>query len=92
MSLLGSLKKYGAWTLNTSERLSNEELATIKDAKVVTSEWGLSVKITYKNGNISFAPLDSRSSLSLDDTVDMSKGALQEYIKGDESCIKFLED
>lgn len=92
MGLLNSLKKYGAWTLNISERLASEELATIKSAKVVTSEYGLSVKITFNTGELSFIPLDSKSSLGLDDIVDMSKGTLNEYVKGNESCVKFLED
>jgi hypothetical protein len=53
-----------------------EEIAAVEQAKVVESQYGLSVCFLMKSGGQTYIPLDTNSSLAIDDLVDLSKAQL----------------
>lgn len=76
MGFLSSLQTYGqSWEETAREKLTEEDVKSVKSAKVVTKEqeWGTSVSIclVMKDGGQKFVPLSRDSSLEEGDTVDV---------------------
>ena len=77
-NIFDSVKHYfGKWNLSNSRNFTKEEQSMIKSAKVVASQYGNSVCFNMVNGDVTFIPLSSNSSLQVGDTVEVSKAVLQ---------------
>ena len=88
MNIFNSLRIYaGKWAVRESRRFSPDEVAAISQAKVVPSQYGNSVCFMMVAGGKTFIPLDQSSSLSVGETVDLSKAELLTLTKEGEADI-----
>lgn len=72
MSILDSVRMYnGSWEVSNVSNFNEEEKAQIKKAKIVDSQYGLSVCLFMKNGQKGFIPLSNTSSGDEGDVVDL---------------------
>ena len=55
---------------------SPEEIAAVKKAEVVSSEYGNSVCFYMQSGGQTYIPLSNQSNLGVGDTVDLSKAKI----------------
>ena len=79
MNIFSGLKVYGgSWNVVADKTIgfNAEELALIDRAEVVASEYGNSVCFFMKTGGQSYIPLSRDSSLTVGDSVDVSKAKL----------------
>ena len=88
MNIFSSLRTYaGKWNLKASRAFELEEIAEVKKAEVVSSQYGNSVCFFMKSGGQSYIPLSNDSTLAIGDTVDLSKAQLLTLEKDGESDI-----
>ena len=74
MNIFQGLAVYGgSWKVKGSRDFDAEEIAAVSKAQVVASEYGNSVCFFMKSGGQTYIPLSRDSSLSVGDTVDLSK-------------------
>lgn len=85
-----SLKKYqDTWEEVSREKFDAEDIASIESAEVVASQWGLSVKITWKSGDVSFLPISQRvEEPVIGQQVDPAKCFLVTLRRGAKTCEK----
>jgi hypothetical protein len=77
MNIFNALRVYaGKWSEKEARMFAPEEIAAVEQAKVVESQYGLSVCFLMKSGGQTYIPLDTNSSLGIDDIVDLSKAQL----------------
>lgn len=79
MNIFSSLKSYaGKWGVKSSRAFSDEEIAAVDHAEVIASKegYGNSVCFFMHSGVQQFIPLSNTSSLSVGDSVDISKAKL----------------
>ena len=73
MNIFAGLQVYGgSWQVKSSRSFDAEEIAAVKKAEVVASEYGNSVCFFMHSGGQTYIPLSKQSSLSVGDTVDMN--------------------
>ena len=88
MNIFSSLRLYaGKWALKASRVFNQEELAAIRSAKVVPSQYGNSVCFMMVSGGQTFIPLDQSSTLGVGEDVDLSKAELLTLTKQGEADI-----
>lgn len=74
MNVFDSLRSYAAsWSVKSSRGFQSEEIQAVKKAEVVPSDFGNSVCFTMVSGAKKYIPLDRDSTLSVGDSVDLSK-------------------
>lgn len=74
MNIFAGLQVYGgSWNVTASRSFDAEEIAAVKSAQVVSSEYGKSVCFLMKSGGQTYIPLSNQSSLNVGDEVDLSK-------------------
>ena len=66
---------------------SSEEISAVDSAKVVESQFGLSVCFSMKGGGMSYIPLDMNSTLGVGASVELSKAELVTLSKPGEDDI-----
>jgi hypothetical protein len=77
MSIFSGLHVYGgSWSVKASRDFSAEEISAVKSAQVVSSEYGNSVCFFMKSGGQTYIPLSNQSTLSVGDTVDLTKAKI----------------
>ena len=77
MNIFAGLQVYGGnWNVVASRNFDAEEIAAVKKAEVVASEYGNSVCFFMKSGGQTYIPLSNNSSLAIGDTVDLSSAKL----------------
>lgn len=77
MNIFDSLQMYaGKWSVKSSRKFTNEEKAMVREARVVSSQYGNSVCFFMANGQQGFIPLSNDSLLRVGDSVDMEKAEL----------------
>ena len=77
MNIFSALRIYaGKWSEKNVRAFAPEEVAAVEQAKVVESQYGLSVCFFMKEGGQSYIPLDQNSSLGIDDVIDLNKAQL----------------
>lgn len=77
MNIFNALRIYaGKWSEKAARAFAPEEIAAVEKAEVVESNFGFSVCFYMYGGGMTFIPLDQNSSLSLGDTVDLTKAQL----------------
>jgi len=77
----------GKWNLKASRNFEKEEIAAVNEAEVVSSQYGNSVCFHMVGGGQTFIPLSNDSTLTVGDTVDLSKAKLLTLEKDGESDI-----
>ena len=77
MNIFAGLQVYGgSWNVVADRNFSDEEKALISRAEVVPSEYGNSVCFFMKAGGQTYIPLSRDSSLTVGESVDISKAKL----------------
>lgn len=77
MNIFSSLRVYaGKWAVANSRGFSADEIGAVQSAHVVDSQYGNSVCFVMKSGGQTFIPLSTNSSLSIGDSVDLTKAQL----------------
>ena len=77
MNIFKALKVYaGKWQVSNKRAFSDEEVNAVDTAKVVTSQYGLSVCFMMKGGGMTYIPLDQDSSLSEGDIINLKSAEL----------------
>ena len=72
-----SLQVYGgSWNVVDSRSFDAAEIAAVKRAEVVSSQYGSSVCFFMKSGGQTYIPLSNTSSLCVGDDVDLNKAKL----------------
>lgn len=75
MNIFNALRVYAAkWQVKSERAFTEEEIDAVDTAKVVDSQYGLSVSFLMKSGGMTYIPLDVTSSKAVGDIVDL-KGA-----------------
>ena len=88
MNVFNSLMVYaGKWNLKASRNFAAEEIAAVNKAEVVSSQYGNSVCFHMVGGGQTFIPLSNDSTLSIGETIDLSKAELLTLGKDGESDI-----
>lgn len=92
MNIFSSLQQYaGKWNLKNSRNFTSEEIASVKSATVVPSQYGNSVCFNMISGSQTFIPLSTNSTLGVGDTVDLHKAQLLTLEKSGEQDILRVE-
>jgi hypothetical protein len=74
MGILSNLSVYGKWNFKSKEEFSSDEIAAVKSAEVVPSEYGHSIKFNLVGGGCSFMPISNTSrAVSVGEQVDLHK-------------------
>ena len=77
MNIFDSLRNYaGNWNVVNSRSFNEEEINAVSSAEVVASQYGNSVCFFMKSGGQTYIPVSRDSSLSVGDSVDLSKAQL----------------
>ncbi len=77
MNIFAGLQVYGgSWEVTASRGFNAEEIAAVKRAQVVASEYGNSVCFYMHSGGQTYIPLSNQSSLTVGDSVDLTKAKL----------------
>jgi hypothetical protein len=86
------LKKYqDTWTEVSRSKFESDDIDSIEAMEVVASQWGISVKITWVDGEVSFVPCSKEvSDVCIGDIVDPAKCFLVTLKRGDKTCEKIL--
>lgn len=72
-----SLTKYADnWKVISERAFNSEEIAAVKSASVVSSQYGSSVCFLMKSGGQTYIPLSRDSELAVGDSVDLSQAKL----------------
>lgn len=88
MNVFSSLMVYaGKWMLKSKRTFAAEEIAAVSKAEVVSSQYGNSVCFHMVGGGQTFIPLSNDSTLSIGETIDLSKAELLTLGKDGESDI-----
>ena len=75
MGILSSLRTYrGKWNVSDRQKFDASELESIESNEVVPSEYGKSVRLTKKNGEVAFLPISNTSKdVNIGESVDLAK-------------------
>ena len=77
MNIFAGLQVYrGSWNVVNSRSFEAEEIAAVKNAEVVSSEYGLSVCFFMNGGGQTYIPLSNQSNLGVGDSVDLTKAKI----------------
>ena len=77
MNIFAGLQVYGgSWNVVNSRSFEAEEIAAVKNAEVVNSEYGKSVCFFMVGGGQTYIPLSNQSNLGVGDSVDLSKAKI----------------
>ena len=89
-NVFASLTKYaGNWQVVNSRSFNAEEIAAVKSASVVSSQYGSSVCFLMKSGGQTYIPLSRDSQLAVGDSVDLTKAQLLTLHRdGDDDIIR----
>ena len=74
MNIFDGLNVYGGkWNVVKTRDFAAEEIALVKNAEVVSSDYGRSVCFFMVGGGQTYIPLSNQSALGVGDSVDLSK-------------------
>lgn len=85
-----SLTKYADnWKVVDEREFNSEEIAAVKSASVVSSQYGSSVCFLMKSGGQTYIPLSRDSQLAVGDSVNLSQAKLLTLHRdGDDDIIR----
>ena len=74
MNIFDGLNVYGGkWNVVNTRSFEAEEIALVKNAEVVSSDYGKSVCFFMVGGGQTYIPLSNQSALGIGDSVDLTK-------------------
>ena len=74
MNIFEGLNVYGSkWNVVSNRSFAAEEIAMVKKAEVVGSDYGKSVCFFMVGGGQTYIPLSNQSTLGVGDSVDLAK-------------------
>ena len=77
MNIFAGLQVYGGkWNVTSERGFEAEEIAAVKKAEVVSSEYGNSVCFFMHSGGQTYIPLSNQSTLGVGDEVDLTKAKI----------------
>lgn len=92
MSILDSVRMYnGSWEVANVSSFNEDEKAQIKKAKIVDSQYGLSVCLFMKNGQKGFIPLSNTSAGDEGDVVDLETAKIVQLKREGDAPIYRIE-
>lgn len=88
MMIFNSLVKYASkWYLKASRSFTQEEIAAVDSAVVVSSQYGNSVCFMMVGGGQTYLPLSNDSTVGVGENVDLSKAQILTIAKDGEADI-----
>lgn len=88
MNIFNSLQVYaGKWSVKSTRAFDKEEIAAVKQAVVVPSQYGNSVMFTMVAGGQTYIPLASDAAAGVGEIIDLNKAQLLTLSKDGESDI-----
>lgn len=88
LNIFSTLQQYaGKWNVVSSREFNEEEINSVAKAVVVASQYGNSVCFHMKSGAKTFIPLSSDSTLTVGESVDLTKAKLLRLSKPGECDI-----
>lgn len=88
MNIFNSLQVYaGKWSVKSTRAFDGEEIAAVKQAVVVPSQYGNSVMFTMVAGGQTYIPLASDATAGVGEIIDLNKAQLLTLSKDGESDI-----
>ena len=92
MNIFSKIPVYAAkWSIKDQRQFTEEEIASVNEAVVVSSTYGNSVCFFMKSGGQSYIPLDINSSIGVGELVDLSKATIITLERqGDNDIMKVL--
>lgn len=88
MNIFNSLRVYaGKWMIKASRAFTQEEIAAVKSATVVPSQYGNSVCFMMVGGGQTYIPLANDATVGVGESVDLTKAQLLTLSKEGESDI-----
>ena len=92
MNIFSTLKSYaGKWNVVNSRAFTDEEIAAVDSAVVVSSEYGNSVCFHMVSGGMTFIPLSNNSTKGIGESVDLNQCKLLTLSKQGEADINRIE-
>ena len=92
MGIFDLLKVYaGKWSVKSSRNFTDDEIAAVEKAVVVSSEYGNSVCFYLVSGGMSFIPLSTASTKGIGESVDLHEAKLVTLEKSGEADINRVE-
>ena len=92
MNIFSTLKSYaGKWNVVNSRAFTDEEIAAVDSAVVVSSEYGNSVCFHMVSGGMTFIPLSNNSTKGIGESVNLSECKLLTLSKQGEADINRIE-
>ena len=88
MNIFNSLRVYaGKWMIKASRAFTQEEIAAVKSATVVPSQYGNSVCFMMVGGGQTYIPLANDATVGVGESVDLTKAQLLTLSKDGEADI-----
>lgn len=88
MNIFNNLQVYaGKWSVKSTRAFDKEEIASVKQAVVVPSQYGNSVMFTMVAGGQTYIPLASDATVGVGEIIDLNKAQLLTLSKDGESDI-----
>ena len=88
MNIFSTLRTYaGKWSVKTSRSFTAEEIAAVKSATVVPSQYGNSVCFMMVGGGQTYIPLANDATVCVGESIDLTKATLLTLEKEGESDI-----
>ena len=88
MIIFSTLRVYaGKWSVKSSRNFTEEELAAVKSATVVPSQYGNSVCFMMVGGGQTYIPLANDATVGVGESIDLTKAKLLTLEKEGESDI-----
>ena len=91
LSKLGIKTYQNTWEEAKREKFTEDDLFIIESITVVSSQYGISGKIIYVSGEVSFIPLSrDNQNLPVDSEIDKNKCWIVTLHRGKDEAIKLL--
>ena len=88
MIIFSTLRVYaGKWSVKSSRNFNEEEIAAVKSATVVPSQYGNSVCFMMVGGGQTYIPLANDATVGVGESIDLTKAKLLTLEKEGESDI-----
>ena len=88
MIIFSTLRVYaGKWSVKSSRNFNEEEIAAVKSATVVPSQYGNSVCFMMVGGGQTYIPLANDATVGVGESIDLTKAKLLTLGKEGESDI-----
>lgn len=92
MNLFSNLKVYGGkWSVKSTRKFTNGEVALVDKAQVVDSQYGSSVCFFMKNGTTTYVPLSNDSKAQVGDVIQLSEAEIVTLEKQGEADIQRIK-